>query len=167
MYLATEGEWLQSYGGVDLDGVNLWPSIVSGAENPRHEVVFYADSNSTAIQYDNVKFFEGIISPTVGEVNFVFSHDQDSSMRSQSCAYPSLLLQSLGDEVLPKKSSSNWTTSALLVAILAIFCGGVLFVVKFRKAQHHPTLTGKECESSDNQVIYGVVSETSPLIHSP
>jgi len=45
MGLATGGSWTGSLSGADIDGADIWASVMSGGEiaSPHEEIVHYAD----------------------------------------------------------------------------------------------------------------------------
>jgi len=87
MGLATNGSWTGSYGGVDIDGVDMWSSILNNDTSLHHEIVFLLHDNSSVIQYDMNKLLINVLEVDVIEPLFIFTNDLDPTSSQTSCTF--------------------------------------------------------------------------------
>ena len=73
MGLATNGEWTGSYGGSNLDGLDVWDAIVNNEASPRSLIMHYVNTDGEfSIQEGNWKVSG--VQHTLIEYNTVISY---------------------------------------------------------------------------------------------
>jgi len=140
--LATNGEWTGSYSGADLDGIDIWDSVMKGEDAGRTETVFISYKDGVyASMYEGYKYIYNYPSYSGSKPKTVFSEDLDSSLNYQSCTNPSLIED---DDDSSSSSLASWfgfgataststresvDTSFLLfasIAVLVVFAMGLM-----------------------------------------
>lgn len=93
MNRATDRKWTGSYIGADIDGVDIWDTLVSDVPSPHSLIVHYVDSAgaSSALQWKDFKFYYNLNMGTVTSPPFVFANDQNPDSSRESCSNPSLV----------------------------------------------------------------------------
>jgi hypothetical protein len=107
MYLATSGSWTSGLTDADIDGYNIWPSLLASEPTDRTEMIHDIESETTfAVESvsNNVKLIYGQSDNLVVNVQHVFSEDQEPQSAAYECTddpdmNSSLLLEEdIGDD---------------------------------------------------------------------
>lgn len=124
MNLATNGTWKGGYTGKEIDGRNIWESILSNEESPRDETVFYSDGKSFGFQMDGIKYIYDIVNEAGSIPTRVFTKDYSPESRRTTCDNPSFFDKSW------HQSARSWmvyqTAYFILVVALIILLKIVL-----------------------------------------
>lgn len=152
MHLASNGEWTGSYSDAELDGVNVWDSILSGEDSPREEIVHFVNGDNAVIQRKNLKYFYGQPINHVDSPQFVFTRDLSPESAQISCDTPSLLVQLRTENVFAQVNVLVYVTGVIFVIIAAI---NVVIVLRRRSF-------GKKAEE---KLLYPSAEDTHPLVY--
>jgi hypothetical protein len=119
MHAATNGEWNGGYNGQDIDGVDMWNSITTGAPSPRKEIVHVIGDDTdafAAIVIGDMKYFKGANDPNATLPQYYFKEDLDSDGTVTECYNPTPFLEEgIGaGAVLPAEGPDNgpWSRPA-------------------------------------------------------
>jgi hypothetical protein len=114
MSMATNGEWSGSYHGIEIDGHDMFESIMNNLTSPRNETLFLADgsTNEFALQINGVKYIRGSVigEARYGNPHFYFTRDLDPSLGAFECENPSLMYDALNGT-----SNTNDTNAAYVI----------------------------------------------------
>jgi hypothetical protein len=94
MSMATNGEWSGSYHGIEIDGHDMFESIMNNLASPRNETLFLADgsTNEFALQINGVKYMRGtdLVQKPFSKPYFIFTKDLNPSLGAFECENSSL-----------------------------------------------------------------------------
>jgi hypothetical protein len=101
MSMATNGEWSGSYHGIEIDGHDMFESIMNNLASPRNETLFLADgsTNEFALQINGVKYIRGtdLVQKPFSKPYFIFTKDLNPSLGAFECEYPSLIYDAINE----------------------------------------------------------------------
>jgi hypothetical protein len=92
MGLATGGAWSGSYHDAEIDGVDVWHSVLTNSESPKKVIVHYHDgSDLTSVQFESYKLNIGDTVPGVSLPAWDFERDLVPENAHYQCDDPSLM----------------------------------------------------------------------------
>ena len=93
MGIATNYQWTGGLYGQELDGMDMWPTILAGAPSPHTEIIHYMDEyGNCSMQVDMVKYdYNYFVTNRWEEPEYVFTLDQRSDLVFPLCNVPSLI----------------------------------------------------------------------------
>ena len=131
MGIATNYQWQQGLYGQEIDGMDMWPTIMASAPSPHTEIVHYMDEyGNCSIQIDMIKYdYNYFVTNTWQFAEYSFTSDQRADLMFPLCNVPTLIdylaLTASGGEMEIKEMSLVFEpSSTTTVASNSIGTGG-------------------------------------------
>lgn len=89
---ATNGKWKKGLTGAEIDGEDVWSSMLSGDSTKGHEeLVFFVNNNASVLQVDQLKYFYNQYDVGTEEASFYFLGDLNPKKSTKACTSSSLV----------------------------------------------------------------------------
>jgi hypothetical protein len=160
---ATAGSWKGGYSGQDIDGVDMWSAVTTGADSSRTEVVHMIGDTAgdqAVILYNNVKYMKGVSCPDGTEPQSIFAEDLDSAASRMACDAPvfSYETEAIHIKVADAAPASVFGRTAdiaiSVTGIVIFFSLTVLMFVFQRNINRQKSIVKAENTPADSTVSY-------------